>query len=436
MNLVLSACNSNSNIYTENNNSSNDISLYNEILNSIEQYIDLYDPGDDLTVVGNTVYRGYQLYDIDNNGVKELFIYRASAYGKIFIESAYTIKDGKVILLVLPNSTFLNTIYKTGATRDEVFYSLSDGRILKVSYHWGAIDGFCIYDLKNGTTDDYSSYLNEYTKNNNNIDERTFNNDFRKISSNIGLFNTELLQGTIENGGGIGINEQNVLSNNSDSIPYSSNSSNSNNRQFNSLVSNIDSAMLLREYSDESNIDSIDKVIFGSNNGTPLEWVVLDRVGNKALLISKLIIENEVYDTSLNVSYSDSYIRNYVNTVVYDKYFTEDEKKIILDTTIDNTSNKLFILSKDDFVKYFGSNMKNNKKATTHITDELRMSRNNITIANKPGAWYHGNSSYWLRDTLGNGNAMYVGYSGRLNTDGDIMTINDGIRPAMWITYK
>ena len=198
----------------------------------------------------------------------------------------------------------------------------------------------------------------------------------------------------------------------------------------------IRNAKAITEYSDDTTIGQMDSVTFGSNDGNPIEWIVLEKNGDKALLLSRLIIENEVYDTSLTVSYSNSYIRNFVNTTMYNKYFNEKEKGMILDTTIDNATNKMFILCKDEVLKYFGNKLKDNKKATTHITEQLKKTRTNITIANKPGAWYDGNSSYWLRDTVGNGNAMYLGYSGRLNLDGDIITINDGIRPAVWVKYK
>ncbi len=435
--LTLSSCSGNTVKTTSSNDNSSststDLSLYNEIINKVQLTMNMLEIGDETVIIGKTIYMGYQLYDIDGDGIKELFIYRSSSHNNIFIDSAYTIKDGKVELFSTPNSEPINTIYKNSSTRDDVFYPIRDGRIIKVNYHWDTMDGFSIYDFKNQNTVVYSSLVNIYTKDGNNIDERTLYKDYSDIMSLIGYFNTDLLQGTIVSDIDVGKNSSNSFNTDTSNV----NSGNiTGSAKLGTFISSVKSAKLLREYSDESSIDNIDKVVFGSNNGIPLEWVVLDRVGDKALLISKLIIENEVFDTSTNVNYSNSYIRNFVNTIVYDKYFNDEEKSIILDTMIDNTSNKLFILSKEDFVKYFGSNLKNNRKATTYITNELRMSRNNITIANKPGSWYHGNSSYWLRDTLGNGNAMYVGYSGRLNTDGDIITINDGIRPAVWINVR
>lgn len=146
----------------EGNNDNN--SLFNDIINSIVDQVNIYEPGDDVNPTGTTLYAGHQFYDLDMDGEVELIIYRKSAYGNLFIDSVYKIENKKPIILDLTpygniNSdnfdTYfgnkLKTIYKDGATKDDVFYPLKDGKVARVSYHFGSLEEVLIYDFNNKT---------------------------------------------------------------------------------------------------------------------------------------------------------------------------------------------------------------------------------------------------------------------------------------------
>lgn len=109
-------------------------------------------------------YHKHQFCDLDGDGIVELIIYRKFAYNNIYIDRVLTIENGSVVPFDLStygsvDSTKFNTVfgnrlesdYRTGGTRDEVFYALTDGRVARVSYHWGSQDGIVVYDFNNKT---------------------------------------------------------------------------------------------------------------------------------------------------------------------------------------------------------------------------------------------------------------------------------------------
>ncbi|MBO6134726.1 MAG: hypothetical protein J6O09_03030, partial [Lachnospiraceae bacterium] len=200
------------------------------------------------------------------------------------------------------------------------------------------------------------------------------------------------------------------------------------------LSSNIIKAKPITSYGDNVYIDEVDSVYFGHDKiGASIEWIVLEKNERQALLLSKEIIENQVYGTLQSRYYSDSYLRSFLVNNLYDDIFDEKEKRKIQPINIDGNYETIFILSYVEALKYFGNEINENKKAATRISKYLKETRTDITISESNGAWHYGNSSYWLRDLYGD-KAMYVGYSGRINVYGDDVTINDGIRPAIWVS--
>ena len=75
-----------------------------------------------------------------------------------------------------------------------------------------------------------------------------------------------------------------------------------------------------------------------------LEWIVLEKTGNTAVLLSKYVLgESEYNDTNDSMAYAGSKISKWVNKF-YLNAFTENERAMIADTTIP---------SKTDIEKYF-----------------------------------------------------------------------------------
>lgn len=110
----------------------------------------------------------------------------------------------------------------------------------------------------------------------------------------------------------------------------------------------------------------------------PMKWLVLDKVGNKVLLVAKNVYEEKYYssdyeddwDNTLfkeNFTWKTCMIRNYLNVKYYSEVFDECEKKMIVETVVDNngkkskrknvkkneTKDKIFLLSVLEYEKYF-----------------------------------------------------------------------------------
>lgn len=104
---------------------------------------------------------------------------------------------------------------------------------------------------------------------------------------------------------------------------------------------------------------------------TPIEWLVLARDGNKALLISRYWLDAQPYNTDhTSVTWETCTLRTWLNVTFYNKAFSSDEQAAILTTSVDNgknqgyskwstsggnnTEDKVFLLSYAEANKYFG----------------------------------------------------------------------------------
>ncbi|MCI9565531.1 MAG: hypothetical protein HFG30_05925 [Eubacterium sp.] len=114
----------------------------------------------------------------------------------------------------------------------------------------------------------------------------------------------------------------------------------------------------------------------------PIKWRILKMDGDKALLLSdKIIDQHNVYpptDTDIGVYYrgeqmdliwSNSILRTYMNNTMYEMAFSEDEQEAVLDSEVtsgytykegkDTTVDKLFILSYHELVNDYGFTTQN-----------------------------------------------------------------------------
>ena len=107
-----------------------------------------------------------------------------------------------------------------------------------------------------------------------------------------------------------------------------------------------------------------DTVTFGSYDGNPIEWVVLDKTDSKAMLFAKYnFMEERAYNTGQNyVPWETSDLRLWLNNEFLNKVFSESEISAIADTNVNNfeetdgymndTVDKVYLLSHADFKKY------------------------------------------------------------------------------------
>ena len=220
----------------------------------------------------------------------------------------------------------------------------------------------------------------------------------------------------------------------------------------------------ITSYSENTTIDQIETVKFGSyyqNNSyekEPIEWIVIDRQGNRTLLLSKYILDCKCYNNEYkNVTWETCSLRNWLNSDFYYNAFNSSEQNKILMTNVvnndnidygtsggSNTQDKIFCLSIEEVRKYFGQGTKGDygyqlgKKVATRGTNHAKNVDNygSKLWVSDDSKWYGGNSYFWLRSSgYIQSSASYVFYDGYLYTNGyNVGDRNSGVRPALWIS--
>ena len=190
------------------------------------------------------------------------------------------------------------------------------------------------------------------------------------------------------------------------------------------------------------------------NDSTAIEWVVLQKEGNKALLISRYGLDAQPY----NAEYTDATwetctLRTWLNSTFKNKAFTAEEQKAILTTTVDNSSSQgysgwstsggnntkdqIFLLSYVGANKYFdvtysdNDNTKARVKPTAYAEKQSTDANNsNMTADDSSTGWW------WLRSPgEDQRSAACVDTDGSLNYS----NVNDDtgcVRPALWVNLE
>ncbi len=173
------------------------------------------------------------------------------------------------------------------------------------------------------------------------------------------------------------------------------------------------------------------------NGAEDIEWLILAKDGNKALVISLYALDTKSFDPSYEKTpWENSSIREWLNGEFIDGAFTEDEKKTIIDSALTDvrnpvygtmpgkdTEDKVFFLSESEAAEYFKSDEERQCEGTAYCYAQG---------ANKAK---NGSCMWWLRspgrDTK---HASYVLYTGSVFHHG-YMNFRTGcaVRPAMWI---
>jgi hypothetical protein len=193
-----------------------------------------------------------------------------------------------------------------------------------------------------------------------------------------------------------------------------------------------------KSYSAESMLRSRN-VIIGS-----IEWCTLEEKNNMSLLLSEKIVERRAFhETSAETDWGTCTLGNYLNNDFCDK-FCDIEKEYIVsreiitdknpwfNTTSSNVSrNRIFLLSLEDVVKYFGdSGQLQSLPAKKLFIDDKDYNDQRIARDDngQPIIW-------WLRSPGdSNRSAAVVMGNGCINPCGfDVSNPQGGVRPAMWV---
>ena len=182
------------------------------------------------------------------------------------------------------------------------------------------------------------------------------------------------------------------------------------------------------DYVGNTSIDQMDYVTFGlDENSEPIEWIVLEKSNNRALLLSKYVLTSHEYNyDNVDITWENCTMRKWLNSEYINTIFSKKEQGSILITDVinndnvqfgtnggNNTKDKLFLLSIDEVKKYFS-------------TDNQRVA------TNKGGM----SRIWWLRSPgKPQFRAAYVNDDSYLYDYGFTVDVGFGVRPAMWVRY-
>jgi len=188
-----------------------------------------------------------------------------------------------------------------------------------------------------------------------------------------------------------------------------------------------------------------DIVTFGSyeqNNDQsctePIEWIVLDRDGDNALLLSRYCLDNvPFHDQQVETKWADSYLRQWLNDTFLYAAFSRSEREDIVSTSITtscnpvhgtsggrDTTDQVFLLSIDEVESYFDSDTDRRVEATAY--------------AKRQGAQVYNTGAWWRLRSPGkfDYSVASVYASGQIAYDGDAVSdYGCAIRPAIWVEY-
>ena len=198
------------------------------------------------------------------------------------------------------------------------------------------------------------------------------------------------------------------------------------------------------------NIQPGDSFVFGSyeqNNNLSdgredIEWLVLARENNTALLVSRYGLDAQPYSkNSSNTTWETSYLRTWLNNTFFKAAFNAEEQAAILTTDVDNgrsqgcpnyntnggssTHDKLFLLSYAEAHQYF--------------SDDSARACPPTAYACKYGAYKssgNGNGWWWLRSP-----GYYQNNACDVISDGacysiDVDQTDGSVRPAFWLNLE
>lgn len=176
-----------------------------------------------------------------------------------------------------------------------------------------------------------------------------------------------------------------------------------------------------------------------SNGSEPIEWIVLDRRGDRVLLLSRYGLDAYPYhQKSSAVNWSSSSVRTWLHDVFfYEAFSAEEQGKIVTthNSTPVNSNNsgspgpdtydKVFFLSSAEATAYLSTRESRMVKATSYAL--MRGAETN----------YSQNSYWWLRSYADTSRRKVL----MINSQGNVYASDPKdygavIRPAIWITVE
>ena len=179
------------------------------------------------------------------------------------------------------------------------------------------------------------------------------------------------------------------------------------------------------------------------NGPEPLEWLVLDRVEDRLLLLSDNCLECMAYDTEpfVAVTWEDCDLRAWLNSDFLTGAFQDEERKYIpavenenkdhslLETEGGNdTLDRVFLLSETDTVIYLTDDIDFEAVGKAKVSERA--------VAQGIQTDEEGNAAWWLRSPgTYEYTAQFVDQQGKPYPNGANVDIDylNGVRPAIWL---
>ena len=180
---------------------------------------------------------------------------------------------------------------------------------------------------------------------------------------------------------------------------------------------------------------------FAGSSSVPahVEWMVLDRRGDRVLLLSCYGLDAQPYhQTSTAVNWSNSDIRRWLQNEFYNEAFTAEEQTMIATTQNatpinsnnagspgPNTYDKVFLLSSTEATNYLPSPESRMVKATSYA------------LMRGAGTNYSQNSFWWVRSYADGSRRKVLMVNSQGNVYASYMNDYEAVvRPAIWIEVE
>ncbi|MBO4897117.1 MAG: hypothetical protein J5590_02310 [Clostridia bacterium] len=147
------------------------------------------------------------------------------------------------------------------------------------------------------------------------------------------------------------------------------------------------------------------EVYFGVYEGAPVAWKILKTEESRMLLITQDPVETLAFNDELkNIAYETSTVRNWLNDDFLSE-FSDDQRSRIIKSD-DGLNDDIFLLTEEQYNEY-----SENLDLTTY-------------------------NDWWLRTKTDAGMMYVYGESGDVDTYGESVVRNMGVRPCVWISLR
>ena len=192
------------------------------------------------------------------------------------------------------------------------------------------------------------------------------------------------------------------------------------------------------------NVTIGDTITFGKYKDDAIVWKVLQRDGNRVLLLSKYGLTSRIFndDYEQPTTWQDCSLRKWLNNDFYNSCFTSEEKKRILITDVSadknpefstspgkSTKDKVFLLSINEVISLFPAN---ERERMCIPTSNANINEGVSVVPNESDCMW------WLRTPGEHQNEFALVFAGGSIVYHGYPTHFTGIavRPAIWITLK